>query len=225
MLLKIASVFCLVPVLRSGAGPGLLVTIDMIVAHLGTNSCVGGDDGLTNTSVLVQYRTTENSRNGWGFLAEIRADMTFDGSMNLALDNSVESFQMRLLQLEHGGWSCNCWSVEKLYIRAGNICNTTNLQLDDSTLCLRRSLQVTSHLFCREDMNLSASRARGALLKPLNLQICSFVDKCRGTLVTDSTRILECVWHFFFRESRLGYSSSMCALDRYLVKISKEKNG
>jgi len=124
------------------------VAVDLNITHFGPNNCIGGDEGLTNTSVLVQYRTVVSIINNspeiisWLFLAEVTSNQTFVHILNLTLeDSAVEAVQLRLLQLQHGGWSCNCWRVEavtvgkKLLSLTNNLCNHTE-SLNEVPNCL-----------------------------------------------------------------------------------------
>lgn len=95
--------------------------------------CLGGNTlGLTNTSVLVEYRLiqiNESSPNAtasvqeWRFLAEVNASQGFDQHLSLVIELPVDShgFQLKLLQTEHGGGGCNCWRVASIVL--GNCSN------------------------------------------------------------------------------------------------------
>ena len=79
-------------------------------------NCVGGPvAGLTNTSVLVQYRLRPGDNTQWIYLADIGLNETFDGTLQ-AIDVQ-DRIQFRLLQLEHGGGVCNCWDIESFRLR------------------------------------------------------------------------------------------------------------
>lgn len=79
-------------------------------------SCVGGIAGLTNTSVLVQYRLYEGDLEEWIFLDEVNisavsANSITSSQFELPQNGSARGVQFRFLQLEHGGTGCNCWEV------------------------------------------------------------------------------------------------------------------
>ena len=109
-----------------------LVAVDMTINSLqNTGDCVGGNVGLTDTSVQVQYRefTTSSSsgESDWMTLVSI----PINGSQNIisvmenmTLADSVFGVQFRLLQLEHGGGECNCWEVMQVQ---GRVNNSTSL--------------------------------------------------------------------------------------------------
>ena len=76
-------------------------------------NCVGGPvAGLTDTSVLVQYRLWERLAGGyteWSDLADISLDETFNETLLVEFVDGP--MQFRLVQLEHGGGVCNCWDI------------------------------------------------------------------------------------------------------------------
>ena len=131
-----------------------LVAVDVTINSLqNTGDCVGGNVGLTDTSVQVQYRefTTSSSsgQSDWKTLVSI----PINGSQNIisvmenmTLADSVFGVQFRLLQLEHGGGKCNCWDVQ------GRVNNSTSLL---NNHCLVR--------YCGG----SASDARGVITEAL----------------------------------------------------------
>ncbi len=85
-----------------------------------TDACIGGDVGLTNTSVLVQFRATSQQRTSeseWRFLAVIDLKLGLNESLELP---DMQRVQFRLLQLEHGGGSCNCWMLEEAVVEWQN---------------------------------------------------------------------------------------------------------
>ena len=94
--------------------------------------CVGGAVGLTNISVLLQYRTvTLPKLSEWTFLAELSPKEASNRSLQVPqLDEGV-GVQFRLLQLEHGGGRCNCWRVQRLEVAGASI------HFAPSDVCLR----------------------------------------------------------------------------------------
>ena len=134
-----------------------LVAVDLTINSLqNTGDCVGGNVGLTDTSVQVQYREITDSGDGqsdWMTLVSI----PINGSQNIisvmedmTLADSVFGVQFRLLQLEHGGGECNCWDVMQVQ---GRVNNSASLYFNDS--CLVR--------YCGG----SASDARGVITEAL----------------------------------------------------------
>ena len=94
------------------------------------------------------------------------------------LEDSVEGFQLRLVQFEHGGGTCNCWTHSDLDVTVNN----SELPVD---YCLRTVDEETG-LFC----STSAEEGRGEItiahyfaIKPVTS------DECPGDsgeiLVTD----------------------------------------
>ena len=140
-----------------------------------TDACNGGDVGLTNTSVLVQYRLT-NSPQGttlteWRFLAEIDPKIGLDETLELPPHDgsSVQGVQFRLLQLEHGGGSCNCWRVGTAMVMwSGSNC-TDNVCVENIRVhhCYRMSAnQENQRYFCGG----TASEARGFISNATQLK-------------------------------------------------------
>ena len=109
-----------------------LVAVDLTINSLqNTGDCVGGNVGLTDTSVQLQYRefrTSDSGQSNWMTLVSI----PINGSQNIisvmeninTVASSVLGVQFRLLQLEHGGGECNCWEVMQVQ---GRVNNSTSL--------------------------------------------------------------------------------------------------
>ena len=106
-----------------------LVAVDMTINSLqNTGDCVGGNVGLTDTSVQVQYReftrndTSGSGQSDWMTLVSIPINGSQNISVmeNMTLADSVFGVQFRLLQLEHGGGECNCWEVIQVQGRVNN---------------------------------------------------------------------------------------------------------
>ena len=93
------------------------------------HACIGGDVGLTDTSVLVQYRL--DSEPSWIDVADINPKQGFNDTLHL----HPRSSQLRLLQLEHGGGSCNCWSVEEASITRYNDTTQINCSTIQNPIC------------------------------------------------------------------------------------------
>ena len=114
--------------------------------------CVGGQVGLTNTSILVHYRLYEDTSpvGEWTFLREVN---TSDSSLTeISTNISATGVQLRFLQLEHGGEGCNCWEVANLDIAV----ITEQQQLSIDVNCHLNG-QNKPRRFCAG----SASEARG----------------------------------------------------------------
>lgn len=87
------------------------------------SACVGGNVGVTNASVLVQYRlynaTLPTHVKDWVFLAEVNVSGSVGEyplfmQFELPRNCTAEGLQLRFLQLEHGGEECNCWGVGQM---------------------------------------------------------------------------------------------------------------
>ena len=86
------------------------VQLGLQIVPVNDPNCVGGPvAGLTNTSVLVQYRLLGGGNTEWSDLADISLDETFERT--LMVEDVEHPMQFRLLQLEHGGGECNCWDI------------------------------------------------------------------------------------------------------------------
>lgn len=138
-------IFALGLVLLVGASSSVVVQLDTAPASNNT-IC---DEGR-NVSVLLQYRLTGSVLSEWKFLAELSPDLE---EMRVATAGGPgrmnASFQFRLLQLNHGGGECHCWSVERMEIapsqqpQAAVIVSFTN-----ATLCSRVSDGENFEVFC-----------------------------------------------------------------------------
>ena len=126
-----------------------------------SDRCVGGDVGLTNTSVLLQYRTVTlpNSTSAWRFLAEISPKENFSRSLEVVPEGV--GVQFRLLQLEHGGGRCNCWRLEILEVVLNNG-TRISLSFAPPHVCLRESDEDT-YIICGR----YANEARGVITRVL----------------------------------------------------------
>ncbi len=100
------------PAINTAASPG--------------SGCIGGNVGLTNTSIRIEYRLlrveagTTTGITEWLFLHEVPLNggtvtpgWNFDVSR---MDEVVHGVQLRLLQIEHGGGDCNCWNLTQVTI-------------------------------------------------------------------------------------------------------------
>ena len=151
---------------------GLSVNVELnLESSSVAGSCLGGETlGLTNTSVLVEYRllqiatlSANASETAWRFLAEVNASQGFDQNLTLDIEVPVDfhGFQLKLLQTaEHGGGGCNCWRVASLAIsncsngsyNYSDACRTR--RGSDGSFCLGRATQhrgmVTAAFYCSE---------------------------------------------------------------------------
>ena len=176
---------------RSPGGGGTTGGVRMVSLKLEVRShpsnardaCSGGDAGLTETSIYVEYRLIQGSNfSEWRSLFKIDPKIRFDETLELPPHNEslVEGVQFRLLQLEHGGGSCNCWNVHKAEVmwdgKKGMI---------RKSHCSRMpiiSRGSKSHEFC----NGIASRARGFISTATGEQS---VEMCPGS--SDTMLILS----------------------------------
>ena len=145
-------VLVVVVVFLMSAVTGLSVNVELNLESV-AGSCLGGETlGLTNTSVLVEYRllqiatlSANASETAWRFLAEVNASQRFDQNLSLDIEVPVDfhGFQLRLLQREHGGDGCNCWRVASLALS-----NCSNGSYSDYDVCRTRRSNGSFCLGC-----------------------------------------------------------------------------
>ena len=175
----------LVAILLNIVSLSLAVNIDLSITAgdllpFLSSTCIGGDEvGLTNTSVLVEYRivnTTSSppSVGEWRYLDDVIPDEVSPIQTQLH-DSAADGFQLRLLQLEHGGGGCNCWSVSSIGVDCG-----VGMTDDDTTLTMKLCSQQGSSVefttvFCFE----SARRARG-MITEVYCSVSNNSEPCPG---------------------------------------------
>ena len=130
--MKICALVSIVTVFVDVVVSSHLVAVDLTINSLqNTGDCVGGNVGLTDTSVQVQYGEFSggSGESDWMTLVSI----PINGSQNnisvmenMTLADSVLGVQFRLLQLEHGGGECNCWEVIQVQGRVNNSASLLN---------------------------------------------------------------------------------------------------
>ena len=151
----------------------LNLTIDPVTAAV---DCIGGGIGLTNTSVLVEYRivnTTSSpaSVGEWRYLADV---LPKNDSMSIKPQPhdsaAADGFQLRLLQLEHGGGMCNCWKLTRISVDCG--VGMTDTSAATCSLDQHGMLIKSDEAFCND----YASMARGLITEVY----CSNSEPCPG---------------------------------------------
>ena len=159
------------------------VQLILQIVPVNNPNCVGGPvAGLTDTSVLVQYRLRGggggNINTEWRDLADISLNETFNGT--LLMQQVRDPMQFRLVQLEHGGGVCNCWDIESSRLRAIDVDNngmhtvlmTTNFDFSqtdvvDQYLCHRSGPSIVpGSRMCGGDRGRDA---RGIVTKVFNI--------------------------------------------------------
>ena len=119
-----AVILCFVMCLDNMVMSYLVVTVNVTVdAQAKSDSCIGGDGALTDTSIQLQYREVYNSTVAeWMTLDVIRIGTYYNQTRNLTHFSSCDvlGVQFRLLQLEHGGFECNCWEFVSLEARVSD---------------------------------------------------------------------------------------------------------
>ena len=154
----------MVLLLGSAAGQ-LMVSLRLNIASHSSpaiDACIGGDVGLTESSVAIQYRLISPQSSPvseWRFMSEIDPSAGFDGTLPFTTDGSSRNgVQFRLLQLQHGGGSCNCWKVLEA---SAAINGEPNNVLSP---CVKAPSNLNASLFCGG----IASKARGFISEVQN---------------------------------------------------------
>ena len=142
-----AVILCFVMCLDNMVMSYLVVTVDVTVdAQVELDPCVGGDVALTDTSVQLQYREVYNSSVAeWMTLDVIRISTYYNQTRNLTHFSSCDvlGVQFRLLQLEHGGFECNCWEFVSLEARVSD-----NLYIYNSMYQCASTESKWQNLYC-----------------------------------------------------------------------------
>ena len=151
-----------VVIFLTSAVTGLSVNVELNLESV-AGSCLGGETlGLTNTSVLVEYRllqiatpSANASETAWRFLAEVNSSQGFDQNLTITIEVPVDchGFQLKLLQREHGGGGCNCWRVASLALS-----NCSNGNYSDFVACSMEG-HTRNGSFCSD----SARKPRGMI--------------------------------------------------------------
>ena len=172
----VASILLVMFLVATTAGQnGLMMSLKLRVSRYSPpqtpETCIGGDDvGLTETSVLAQYRVKREpaALTEWQLLKEIDLSQGFDNTLSFntttsEMSTSPHSLQFRLLQVQHGGGGCNCWQLGATEVTA--TFNDTTVMMG-SMFFTDRCLSVPSgnaSIFCGG----SASNARGFISRAL----------------------------------------------------------
>lgn len=159
MLYLAVSVLMLIASSNPVLGQSHTVHVTLLYRSLITSGCIGGDEvGLTNTSVLLQYRLRGGSSVEWTDIAvmDVKPAMGETNVMESVVvdSSSVAGLQFRLLQLEHGGGECNCWTLDSMTATLDN-------QTDVQTLTRERDICFTTDPY-ESELGLGTFCGRGA---------------------------------------------------------------
>ena len=164
----------LVAFLLNTVSLSLAVDLTLVIDVLDSDqTCIGNGIGLTDTSILVEYRIVDTTRSQtsvgeWRGLANVMETTSIQTQLH---DSAEGGFQLRLLQLEHGGGMCNCWTVERISVNCGGGI------VDTSTdLCGHQGFaNINLMLFCFD----YASRARG-MITEVYCSVSNNSEPCPG---------------------------------------------
>ena len=144
-------------------------------------NCIGGGIGLTNTSVLVEYRIVDTTSSPasvgeWRFLAAdiVTNLIAIERNESQIHHSAADGFQLRLLQLEHGGGQCNCWKLNSISVDCGGDMTDTS-----TAMCSQQGLY---NIIGSDKMLLCldyASRARG-LITEVYCSVSNNSEPCPG---------------------------------------------
>ncbi len=100
------------------------------------SGCIGGDVGLSDTSPLLQLRILlEGGPVEWSDVTALdigSPDQIIMETLNLDVYSSVQGVQFRLIQLEHGGGNCNCWTLDSMSVTSNDQAAITLSYQNDS---------------------------------------------------------------------------------------------
>ena len=104
------------------------VTVD-IIPHTPSGECYGGNAGLDDTALRLEFRSNASNFQ-W---VEAASDISIDGGLyNTTVRADCECVEFRLVQEEHGGGNCNCWSVGSVEVNGVavdlHLVNSTEVQ-------------------------------------------------------------------------------------------------
>ena len=88
----------------------------------GPGGCDDGAEDLTNTSILLHYRSqSDQVESDWVFLAVLPSNENVSREFEVRVNSNIR-FQLRLLQTSHGGGGCSCWSLNRsrVIVQRGN---------------------------------------------------------------------------------------------------------
>ena len=173
---RISSGLVVIAILLDTVSLSREVALTLIIDPVAAN-CIGGGIGLTNTSVVVEYRIVDTTSSPasvgeWRFLAANIATRTIIIERNESQihHSAADGFQLRLLQLEHGGGQCNCWRLTSITVDCGGDMTDTS-----TAMCSQQGLLDNIILFCLE----SARRARG-MITEVYCSVSNNSEPCPG---------------------------------------------
>ena len=176
MSFRISSGLVVIAFLLSTVSLSHEVALNLTVVPLSLK-CIGDGIGLTNTSVVVEYRfvystSSPSSVGEWRYLDLADENATTLIIPELQLHDSVaDGFQLRLLQLEHGGRLCNCWRFANISVDCGGGMAETS-----TAMCSQQGLTNDYFIFFCDGY---ASRARG-MITEVYCSISNNSEPCPG---------------------------------------------
>ena len=139
-------------------------TVNVAIRNYDSDTCIGDEEvGLTDTSILFQYRAIINTSviGDWRTLAALPVD-------------TIKGVQFRLLQLEHGGGGCNCWEVQSFSI------TINNRAISEDACYIKGSQSESKSIGNRRFCGGIASDARGLISRVLYFNGANDGEDCPG---------------------------------------------
>lgn len=191
---------------------GHSVTVHLQLSSPPTSyDCIGGEVGLSNTSIMLQYKMVQQEEapissspsaattalREWTDVTalKISSSQPSAASVTFSLDSSVQGIQFRLLQLEHGGGTCNCWTLDSMTVTLES--SQAHVSLGIVDICFTSGDLPGQGLgtFC----NGSAGEARGSVTRVFyflgsNGSLCgsdnTLIDSQESSLPDDCSTVI-----------------------------------
>ena len=144
-------------IITSTAGQVLGRSVEISLDYGESSNCSDSTTGLTTNEISLQYLLVKEAHPdqlGWIDLAILPLSTLEPLVETLTLNDSVSGFQLRLLQLEHGGGTCNCWTINSLTVDGQDVLDSTR-----EGACFTTSVEPGLSELCY----LTASQARGVI--------------------------------------------------------------
>ena len=99
--------------------PAILLQVDLVGPVEGESGCFGGETaGLSSNELRLEYRSNASDYRWLQLMEDIPVS---NQCLNISLPaETLEGgcVEFRLIQKEHGGGACNCWSITSLQLNS-----------------------------------------------------------------------------------------------------------